>query len=62
MTGLELRAALADLGLSQRSFSFKVDVEQSTVSKWCKPDAYVPGYVETIIKLLRQIRDLHHNG
>ena len=62
MTGPELRAAIADLDLSPYEFARFARADPSTIYKWVKPGASVPGYVETIVELLRQIRDLHHNG
>lgn len=58
MTGAELSAALAELGLSRYRFAIEAGVEGSTVSKWCKPEGAVPGYVSAIIKLMRENRAL----
>jgi predicted transcriptional regulator len=62
MTGRELRIAIADLDLSPYEFARFARADPSTVYKWVRPDATVPGYVVTIVELLRQIRDLHHHG
>jgi len=60
MTAAELRAALDDLGLSGYAFAVECRCNPSTVYKWLhlKPGSYVPGYVETIVELLQQVRDL----
>jgi predicted transcriptional regulator len=60
MTGPDLRAALAELGLTGYAFAVECRVNPSTVYKWLhlKPGAYVPGYVETIVELLRENRRL----
>jgi hypothetical protein len=58
MTGPSLRAALADLNLGAYQFAAIVRCQPATVYKWLKPGATVPGYVETIVELLREARDL----
>ena len=60
MTATELRAALADLGLTGYQFAIACHVEPSTVYKWLrlKPGSYVPGYAVAIVRLLQQVRDL----
>ena len=60
MTAAELHAALRELGLSGYAFAVECRVNPSTVYKWLKlkPGAYVPGYVETIVELLRENRRL----
>ncbi len=56
MTGSDLRAFLADLGLGAYDFAALIGVGHSTVYKWLKPDAVVPGYVETVVTLLLLLR------
>jgi len=60
MTAAELRAALAEFGMSGYAFAVEVRCNPSTVYKWLhlKPGAYVPGYAETIVELLRENRRL----
>jgi hypothetical protein len=62
VTGPELSAALSDLGLSKYRFSVESGVEPSTVSKWCKPGASVPGYVVAIVALMRENRALRERA
>lgn len=54
MTGDQLRAAIAELGLTRYAFAVRCRAAPSTVYKWTKPGAAVPGYVETIVELLRE--------
>jgi len=54
MTGPELRAALHHLDLGAYQFAAIVRCEPATVYKWLKPGASVPGYVLTIVELLRE--------
>jgi len=60
MTADDLRAALADLGISGYRFAIECHVDPTTVYKWLKlkPGAYVPGYAVAIVRLLQQVRDL----
>ena len=53
MTPSELRAALADLGLSQVGFARLARVDPRTVRKWVSGDSAVPGPVIVLIELLR---------
>jgi transcriptional regulator with XRE-family HTH domain len=60
MTGDELRRALNDLGMSQAEFAELAGDHPSTVSNRVRSvKGYpIPKHVETIIALLRRVRDL----
>jgi len=58
MTGPELRAALAGLGISRYQFAIVARVDPSTVYKWTKPGGVAPGYAVAIYELLRQVKGL----
>ena len=52
MTPAELRAALADLGLTQSGFARLARVDPRTVRRWVAGDAAVPGPVVVLLDLL----------
>ena len=54
MTGDQLRAALAELNLTQAKFAELAGLHMQTVSKYCRGAMEVPRYVETIVELLRE--------
>ena len=55
----ELRAALKDLGWSQRAFGMKLGKSERQVSKWCaKGDENVPGYVNGYLTLVLRVQTL----
>lgn len=58
MTGPQLRAALADLGISRYQFAIVSRVDPSTVYKWTNPGGEVPGYAVAIFELLQEIKGL----
>lgn len=63
MTGPELAAAIPELGFrSPYTFAKRCRVDASTVYKWMKPDATVPGYAETIVELLRERKPEKSDG
>ena len=53
MTPAELRAALADLGLSQVGFARLARVDPRTVRKWVAGASAIPGPVVVLIELLK---------
>jgi DNA-binding transcriptional regulator YiaG len=65
MTGSELRAALAELGISQAAFARELGVSALTVNRWCSEDWHdgrperpqrpqpVPRYVSRYIEVER---------
>jgi len=53
MTPAELRAALADLGLSQVGFARVARVDPRTVRKWVAGERSIPGPIVVLIELLR---------
>jgi len=54
MTNTEFRAALKELGLSQRWLVERLGVETSTVNRWALGKAPVPKPIEYILQLLRE--------
>lgn len=54
MTGSELRAALAALGVSQRWLATREGVHEVTVYRWCAR-ARVPARVAFTVDLLRRL-------
>lgn len=54
MTGDQLRAALAELSLTQAKFAEVAGLHMQTVSKYCRGALQIPHYVETIVELLRE--------
>jgi len=59
MTGLELKSALDELGLTQAEFARRLGRHIQTVSNWCRDVYDIPREVEIIIGLMRETRDLH---
>jgi len=53
VTPAELRAALADLGLSQVGFARLARVDPRTVRKWVAGASAIPGPVVVLIELLK---------
>ena len=56
MTPPELRAALDELGISQREFAFAARVTPETVSRWANGKKPIPYWVEWKLELLRKER------
>jgi predicted transcriptional regulator len=54
----ELRSALRDLRITPYRLAKTAGVDTSTVYKWLKPGATVPGYVITIIRMMRELEEL----
>jgi len=54
MTGPELRAALAELNMTQNALAKMTGVHFQTMSKYCRGALEIPHYVETIVELLRE--------
>lgn len=55
MTGLEFRAALKHLNLSQRALAARLGVETSTVNRWALGKAPVPQYAAYVLELLARL-------
>jgi transcriptional regulator with XRE-family HTH domain len=54
MTGPELRAALAALGLPQRRFGRRFGISAVSVNAWCAGRVPVPPWVPPVLDLLRR--------
>lgn len=52
-TCFELRAALEDVGLSQRQLGRLCGVAEVQVWRWCEGKVEAPGYVWTILTLIK---------
>jgi len=50
VTGLEFKATLKQLGLSQAEFARWISVDRGTVNRWCRGDVPVPRYAEIILE------------
>jgi DNA-binding transcriptional regulator YiaG len=53
MTGPELRAALDELGMSQRAFAARFGLLEGSVSRWMVAKRAVPSWVPPALDLLR---------
>jgi predicted transcriptional regulator len=54
MTGPELRVELDRLGITPMQFAGIMRADPSTVYKWLNDRRPVPGYVITVLELLRE--------
>lgn len=56
MTAAELRAALRELGITQRALAELLGVTDHTVNGWCRPSGRrrAPPYVEVVLDLLKE--------
>lgn len=54
MTGAEVRAALAELELSQRAFAARFGLSEVVVSRWVNGARPVPPWVSGVLALLRE--------
>jgi transcriptional regulator with XRE-family HTH domain len=61
MTADELRAALRELGYTQRRLAHLMGVDNATVNRWCQGTLKVPRYVEAYIELERETARLLEN-
>jgi transcriptional regulator with XRE-family HTH domain len=53
MTGPELRAALDEIGMSQRAFASRFGLLEGSVSRWVHDTRAVPSWVLPALDLLR---------
>ena len=51
MTPLEFRDALRGLGLSQKDLALRLGLALSTVNRWAKGKAPVPGYARAYLAI-----------
>jgi transcriptional regulator with XRE-family HTH domain len=54
MTGAEVRAALAGLGMTQRAFAARFALSEVVVSRWINGARPVPPWVPGVLALLRE--------
>lgn len=54
MTPDELRAALADLGLTGRAFARRIAVHEQSVTRWVKGTRPVPSWIPSMIEMMRK--------
>lgn len=59
MTGDQLRAALAELDMTQAALAKITGAHFQTISKYCRGAMAIPRYVETIVELLRNQQRLN---
>lgn len=52
MTGPELRAALEELGITQREFAERFGLLEGSISRWMHEKRAVPSWVPPVIELL----------
>jgi transcriptional regulator with XRE-family HTH domain len=58
MTSDEFRQALKDLGLRQSVLARDLDLGAGAINRWAKGHRPVPGYMEYIIRLLRERQEI----
>ena len=54
MTGRQFRAALEQLGMTQRAFAARFGLLEGSVSRWVIGDRQVPSWVPPALELLQQ--------
>ena len=54
MTGAEVRATLAELGMTQRAFAARFALSEVVVSRWVNGVRPVPPWVAGVLALLRE--------
>lgn len=54
VTGIEFRAALEHLGMTQRAFAARFGLLEGSVSRWVIGDRQVPSWVPSALELLQQ--------
>lgn len=56
MTSEELRAALKELGISQRQLAREINMDPSSVNRWAMETAEIPGAAVAYIRLKLDIK------
>jgi len=62
MTGPDLTAALAELGMTQREFAARFGLLEGSVSRWITGKRAIPSWVPPAIELLRRQLDASQNA
>lgn len=58
MNSIDLKAALSDLGWSQKHFASRLGCDADTVSRWCTSKTPVPDYVAEYIRVVLLAKEI----
>lgn len=58
MNSIDLKAALSELGWSQKYLASRLGCDEDTVSRWCTGKTAVPAYVSEYIRVVALAKEI----